>query len=219
MSRFKEDNNDTAISFPILLSYLNDAFRLLNDAYKEIATDRKINPYKKPPTTKTWHIENTITEDLVKIAENKSLEESLNFDWVNESKDLKRNNRIDIDIIYQAGLGKEKRLGIECKHLVKNTKNNDYIKKGIDRFKSGKYASKMPIAGMLGYVEQGDINDISIDLGRRIKSSFLTPFKIRKEIEYSFISKHDRSHNSKCIADFKLYHLFFDFRGLIERNK
>ncbi|MFK7980154.1 MAG: hypothetical protein AB8G86_09255 [Saprospiraceae bacterium] len=219
MSRFKEDNNDTAISFSTLLSYLNDAFRLLNSAYKEIAIDRKSNPYKKPSTTKTWHIENIITKDLVKIAENKSLEESLNFDWVNDSKDLKRNNMIDIDIIYQAGLGKEKRLGIECKHLINNTKNDYYVKEGIDRFLSGKYSSKMPIAGMLGYIEKGKIYEITTDLNKRITPNTLKPYNFEQELEHSFISEHDRSYNSESLTNFRLYHVFFDFRNLIERNK
>lgn len=219
MPRFKEDNEDISLNISILSSYLNDAFRLLNDAYNEIAIDRRANPYSKPATTKTWHIENIITEDLVRIAEKKSLQESLNFDWVNESKDLKRKNRIDIDIIYQAGLGKEKRLGIECKHLIKNTKNDYYVKGGIQKFINGDYAPKMPIAGMLGYVEQGEINHITSDLSKRIKPNTLTPFNIKRGIKYSFYSEHDRSHNSKCIADFRLYHVFFDFKDLIKRNK
>jgi len=218
MPRFKEDNNNTAVNFSILSNYLHDAFRLLNDAYKEISIDRKNNPYSRSPTTKTWHIENTITEDLVRIAESKSLQESLNFDWVNDSKDLKRKNKIDIDIIYQAGLGKEKRLGIECKHLIKNTKNDYYVKEGIDRFLVGKYAPKMPIAGMLGYIEQGEINNITSDLSKRIKPNMLIPTNMKKEIKYSFISKHDRSHHPKCIANFTLYHVFFDFKDLINRN-
>lgn len=218
MLRFSQDENNAPIDFDILLSYLNDAFRILSQAYLLIASDRKTNPYQKPEKTKTWHIENVITEELVDLAEEITIAESLNFDWINEDKDLKLKNRIDIDIVYQSGLGKSKRLGIECKHLINNSKNQSYVKEGIQRFETGKYAAKMPIAGMLGYIEKGKTSPIVEDINSKLKASQLQSFGFPHKINDTFQSIHDRSKQSDCVVKFKLYHLFLDFNELILRK-
>ncbi len=220
--RFESDSGDRPINFDTLLGHLKDAYRLLYAAYQDIAKNRKDTPYEKPEETKTWHIENIITEELVDLAEAKTEEENLPFDWVNESKDLKNKSRIDIDIIYQSGLGKSKRLGIECKYFINNDSNRKYVKDGIKRFQTAYYAAKMPIAGMLGYIEEGKVDDIVVNINNKLgEEQQLESFTFSKELEKlnTYCSKHDRSKVPNCIANFKLYHLFLDFKGLIKREK
>lgn len=218
MPRFEEDKQDEPIDYNPLLSYLNDAYRMLYIAYQDIVVEKKVEPYQKPKKTKTWHIENVITEDLVIKAEDATIAAGLNLDWVNESRDLRKKNRIDIDIIYQSGLGKNKRLGIECKHFINEDSNTKYIDNGINRFQTGYYSAQMPIGGMLGYIEINEVGNIVKGINDKLISSTLQSYQFQSKIPNSYLSNLDRSEVKDCIPNFKLYHVFLDFRDLIKRD-
>ena len=126
--------------------------------------------------------------------------------------------RIDICVIYDLTLRGEYAIAFECKRLKHNGKNQAYIKWGVMDFVSGKYAEKMPIAGMIGFIEKGMINTVCSDLKKRIeakttniKGDFVFE-KIQDDFGHSYKSEHVREGRLENIA---IYHLIFDYTGII----
>lgn len=109
----------------------------------------------------------------------------------------------------------------ECKRLENNSKNDDYIKKGIRKYVGNKYARAMPFAGMIGFVEKGNIFRIKDDINRRlielnqrgeIKTPRLLEFEeIEKDFRFTFLSSHCREASSHI----DLYHLFLDYKEIL----
>lgn len=140
-----------------------------------------------------------------------------------DEKTKKTKGRIDISAIYRLGLPSEHDITFECKRLSKNKKNRDYINEGLMDFVNGKYAEKMPLGGMVGFVEKGNISTICADLRKKIhkksptklKGEF-TSTKIQDDFEHSYKSEHKR--NNK-IGNITIYHLLFDYTGIINSTQ
>ncbi len=109
----------------------------------------------------------------------------------------------------------------ECKRLRYLGKNQLYIREGIKRYVENSYAKAMPIAGMIGFVEAGDIQGIKDDINRRLgefnekgeltTTRLLEFSKVEADFEYSYSSEHERVHNTRI----HLYHLFLDYSPII----
>ncbi|MFC2155136.1 hypothetical protein ACFLRB_01420 [Acidobacteriota bacterium] len=202
----------------ILLLYLKDAIRVLNEAYRVIQVKKKKEPYTKPASKKKWDLENILTEDLLEIAVD--IPRKLDYLWDPESKDPKKKNRIDITIIYSLQLGFEKRLGIECKRL-KNDSDlcREYYKEGIKRFITGYYSEAMPLAGMIGYIQEGNIfkiiSAINKYLDQHTTIQLLAEEKIDEILEHTYSSIHNKN---KALGRIKLYHMMLDYVDLINNK-
>lgn len=108
----------------------------------------------------------------------------------------------------------------ECKRLKDLGKNRLYIDQGIRRYVENAYAGAMPFAGMIGFVEKGDIVRIKDDIDLRLSAlngsrelttiEFLRFFKVEEDFEFSYSSKHERVRNSPIA----LHHLFLDYSSL-----
>lgn len=140
-----------------------------------------------------------------------------------DDKTNKTKGRIDISVIYNLSLSSEYDITFECKRLSKNKKNNGYIKEGLMDFVNGKYAEKMPLGGMVGFVEKGNISTICADLRKKIHKKSLTKLKgeftstkIQDDFEHSYKSEHKR--NNK-IGNITIYHLLFDYTGIIKSTQ
>lgn len=98
---------------------------------------------------------------------------------------------------------------VECKRL-KNA-SSQYIDEGLKRFINKEYSENESHAGMMGFVVDGDIKDISSSLEFKCKeeSYFDNDFVKSKasKTEYSFLTSHYR----KEIEAINIYHLFFEF--------
>ncbi len=184
------------------LKYLLDAYNLLILSYYDLLSEGyDVNHCN----------ENKIRDDIVKIAE--KLPTILKYDWITESRDLDKVNRIDIDLINPLSLGeKEKRLKIECKIVGENSYIN---RNGINSFAEGKYSSKMFLAGMIGFIKDGKIENKIENIKNKINNhktikttKNLTPYKIDEKFKHSYFSQHRRI---KPLFKIDLYHLFFDF--------
>ncbi len=198
-------------SFGSHLDYIKIAYVFLIEAYEDLIRNNYIA-----------NNENRIRDDLVKIAKLKK-NTKFPFRWITEFPDIKRNNRIDIDLATpQSLLDDSSAIKIECKVVgvneyidsKKTFKRINSPTNGIMSFISGKYSPKMPLAGMIGFVKEGDIS-VKID---RIKKKLqehqdivtiqnLTHFTICSNFKYSYHSKHKRSN----LKDISIYHLLFDF--------
>ena len=186
------------------LDYLQNSYRLLIESYDDLCEDG----YDSSSNN-----ENKIRNDLVQIAENKPSD--LKYRWITELPDLEKNNRIDIELVTPLNLS-DKNLGlkIECKIVGEEKYINS---NGISSFVEGKYASDMPLAGMIGFVKEGDIvnkiNNVKskINAHKTIKTiQNLVFYQVNKKFKYSYLSKHKRV--SK-IPKIDLYHLFLDFNS------
>lgn len=186
------------------LDFLKDSYSLLIKSYNSLCSDGYDAGGKN---------ENKIRNDLIKIAE--KLPSSLKYEWIPESVDLDKSNRIDIDLITPLSFGvKEKRLKIECKIVGED----EYINRnGISSFVSGKYADKMPLAGMIGLIKKGDIVNkidnikLKINTHKTIKTiQNLVFYQMNKKFKYSYLSKHKRINK---LPKIDLYHLFFNFNS------
>ncbi len=182
--------------------YLQTAYKLLIEAYNELQS-------------KKYNIancnENKIRNVLVRVAKKKKSE--LFFYWITEFPDIERNNRIDIELITPYSLkDDEKTIKIECKIVGEN----NYINRnGINSFVEGKYSSEMFLAGMIGFIKDGKIENKIENIKNRIKNhkeikttKNLTECTIDKKFKYSYFSQHKRT---KPLSKIDLYHLFFDF--------
>ena len=195
------------------LDYIKIAYEFLIEAYKELINNNYIAVNNN---------ENTIRDDLVKIAKSKK---NINFPfrWSTEFPDIERNNRIDIDLATpQSLIDDSNAIKIECKIVGEDkyidTKNSFERKNptnGIMSFITGKYSPQMPLAGMIGFIKDGEIQNKIRTIRKRLKNhnniitlQNLSKYIIKKEFEYSYHSKHERINNLKNIS---IYHLFFDF--------
>lgn len=108
----------------------------------------------------------------------------------------------------------------ECKRLKELGKNQLYINEGIRRYVENAYARAMPFAGMIGFIEKGNVERIKDDINLRLSklhgSGELTTieslcfFKVEEDFKFSYTSKHDRVRNSPIT----LHHLFLDYSSL-----
>jgi len=201
--------------FDRLFLYLKDAFRVLNEAYRVIRVKKKKEPYTKPASKIKWDLENILTEDLMEAAVR--IPKEFNYDLDAESKDPVKKNRIDITIIYTVGLGFEKRLGIECKRLKNGGELcREYYKNGIKRFISGYYSEAMPLAGMIGYIQEGNIPKIISSINRHLEQQttiqLIKEEKIDEILEYTCSSIHNKD---RALGRIKLYHMMLYYIDLI----
>jgi hypothetical protein len=216
MSRIDKPTIHEPWGFDKLFLYLKDAFGVLCEAYRIIQVKKKREPYTKPASKKKWDLENTLTEDLLEVAER--IPKEFNYDLDGESKDPVKRNRIDITIIYSLGLGFERRLGIECKRLKNGSELcREYYKHGIKRFITGYYSETMPLAGMIGYIQAGNtfniITAINNHLDQPTTIQLLVEEKINENLEHTYSSLHNRNKDSGRI---KLYHMMLDYIDLIK---
>src|SRR4030042_864156 len=112
------------------------------------------------------------------------------------------------------------RLLIFCSQkMILHKKNDLYVKEGIYRLILGKYAEKMPLGGMIGFVQgfkknsdmSGLVSDIKNTLteNQQIKTiRNLAFYEIDENFKYSYSSQHKRTGK---LPKIDLYHLFFDF--------
>ncbi len=195
------------------LDYIRTAYTFLIEAYQQ-QIENNYNSEEKN--------ENSIRDDLVKIAQTKK-DPKLPLIWGTETRDIVNSNRIDIHLITpycfdDANTG----IKIECKIIgedkyidSKNSFERENPTNGIMSFISGKYARYMPLAGMIGFVIDGNIKTKIDKIRQRLTKhkdietiKNLIEYSIKENFKYSYHSIHKRYSNLKEID---IYHLFFDY--------
>jgi len=108
---------------------------------------------------------------------------------------------------------------IECKRLNNSLQSpTKYISDGIIRYVFGQYSEKMPIAAMMGFIED-DLNDYPFEINELLKSH-----KTIKTVQYLILSKNHTNkyssiHNREENNDIKLYHFLLDFKNIITKKE
>ena len=196
------------------LKYLEIAYTFLIEAYQKQLKDK----YQARNNN-----ENKIRDDLVLIAKTKR-DSNFPFRWITEYPDIENNNRIDIDLATpQSLIDETTALKIECKIVgedkyIDNKKSfyrKDSPTNGIMSFITGKYSSKMSLAGMIGFIKDGKIDNKIRNIKTRLEnhidiktSQNLETYPLKEKFNYSYHSIHERYSNLDKIS---IYHLFFNY--------
>ncbi len=195
------------------LHYIREVYKFLIESYLELIANGYDSKLKD---------EGKIRDDLVILSKKKNINAIFRIET--ELRNLEKNNRVDIVLITPCSFIDETvDIIIECK-IVGEDKYIDtpssFSKKssttnGIMSFLSGKYSEKMPLAGMIGFIKEGNITSKINKIEKRIKKYHsantlenLTKYEIMSNFEYSYSSKHLKFYNSSEIT---IYHLFFNF--------
>lgn len=98
---------------------------------------------------------------------------------------------------------------VECKRL--KSASQKYISEGLYRFIKNEYSSNESYAGMIGFVVEGNITDISDELKNKcVKEKFNNnSFAKEKLKDWKFGFK--TAHNRVDKTEINLHHLFFEF--------
>lgn len=196
-----------------LYPILQDAYNALFYSHQNLYTEKLKNPYTKPIDKKKWHLEDLITDDLIRKEE--LLPKSFDYRIVNQQKDSTKNTRIDIAVQWSLKFGHAYDIKIECKLLHSNNLNY-IIDGGLKKFKNNQYSQELPLAAMLCYNTSGDIDQNIQNLNSKIEqklssSEKLDQFDIIEEYHNSFKSIHTRTSNTNI----DIYTMVFDFREII----
>jgi len=117
-----------------------------------------------------------------------------------------------IDFCFRAWDKSDGYFGAECKRLSIDQSKllQEYVVNGVNRFTSGKYASKCSVSAMIGYVQNGKISDVVSALELLMKNANLKENLVRilHEPNPEYKTVHIRDTDSESIV---LHHLFFDF--------
>ena len=115
-------------------------------------------------------------------------------------------------------LNEDEYYALECKRLDGYSKKNRlYIQEGIYRFIIEKYARDMPLAGMIGFIQNGEIVDIVLDINNKIdeENDFLIGKLLKEDIidgcDYLYSSDNTREYSNEKI---KIYHIMMDFKNV-----
>lgn len=110
---------------------------------------------------------------------------------------------------------------IECKRLTTySDKINAYIKEGILRFINLDYSKGLPLAGMIGYIEDGDPEEIVRKINNKLRLKFaqietlkeLDKHNINDKFKFSYHSRHLKD---DVIGEIDIYHLMLEYSCLI----
>ena len=104
----------------------------------------------------------------------------------------------------------------ECKRLNgSNRKARAYVDEGINRFISGKYFSDSPFAGLIGFIQCGNLKKNLEKIENIMKEEdllkardLLENIEIEKSFKNIYYSSHD---GSNILSEIEIYHIMFDY--------
>ncbi len=213
-----------SLAFDFYKDEFNNVAKLLIYSYKQMVADNE---------KLTSNHENYLRNVLVKkYLRNKDAKQKFEIGYLGfeiESGEINLNNQtvgfIDIKVLNLGNLlDEDEYYSIECKRLDGGiTKNNLYIKEGINRYVQSKYSSKMPFAAMLGFIENGNCTKIknaintSLSANKYFKTyALLSQHLFVPDFKETYISEHERKNSQ--FTDIEIFHFMFNFQGLIRKE-
>jgi hypothetical protein len=98
---------------------------------------------------------------------------------------------------------------VECKRL--KSANSQYINEGLHRFINKDYSENESYAGIMGFVVEGDIQNICFSLETKCKRESYCENDFVKKKTYNAENSFITSHKRNKIENINIYHLFFVF--------
>jgi len=116
-------------------------------------------------------------------------------------------------------------LSFECKRLNKAYQDvNEYVINGIKRYSNADYSAKMPVAGMIAFIEEGEPQEYKNEINSKLKTNktiktkdYLTNIVIDRQFDYCYLSEHYRQNSD--FNTINLYHLFFQIENVIFKTE
>ncbi|MBN1639471.1 MAG: hypothetical protein JW866_10915 [Ignavibacteriales bacterium] len=113
---------------------------------------------------------------------------------------------------------------IECKRLNKSSQDVEkYVNQGIKRFVIRQYSKKMPLAGMIAFIEEGNPLDYKDEINLKLEKSkeimtksYLEFLSLDNDFDFSYLSKHVKQNSD--FTTITLYHLFFEIGHIIIKS-
>lgn len=213
MAKISKVNIAEVWGYDRLYPILQDAYRVLYISFQNLFSEKQKNPYTRPANVKKWHLEDLITDDLIRDEDN--LPKSYDYRIVNQQKDANKNTRIDIAVQWSLRFGYAYDIKIECKLLNKDNLNY-YVDGGLSKFRTNKYSEKLALAGMIAYNTSGHVSENIQSLNAKIekkysKKELLSQFDIIDANQYSYKSTHSRIFNSNI----DIYTMVLDYKDII----
>ncbi len=110
----------------------------------------------------------------------------------------------------------------ECKRLNSHLQNtSEYINNGIKRYVKKQYSSKMPIAGMIGFIEEKTpeffVNQINEKLSKLNDKEIIITRQTLKtyDIYPDFKKSYNSIHKKIDISEIQIYHFMFSIENII----
>jgi hypothetical protein len=130
----------------------------------------------------------------------------LKLDWEGQVfKNREKLGRTDIDF-FISGFGS---FVIECKRL-KNA-SPKYINDGLNRFINKEYSKNESYAGMIGFIIEGNINNICTSLMEKCKQVNFIESEFFRSKNVDSESSFNTSHKREGTDEINIYHLFLEF--------
>lgn len=186
-------------------SYIENYILLVLKSYQSIPTESR-NITKKEEDRRT---------ELVDIMRCKKKEFNICFPISYESGEGKR--RMDI-CCYLDNLNEDAYICFECKRFLKSniTKSNfdsEYYKQGIKRFEDNLYSRHMNEAGMIAFLETGDMEKLKGLMEKELPKKSLNCLAEDSSLQYCFQNVYKTLHNRKENSKLTLYHILLDLTG------
>lgn len=168
-----------------------------------------------------------ITEESHKITKK---EEDRRTELVDAMRARKGDFHIDFPIVYESG-EKTKRMDIccyldslredyyicfECKRFLKNQITNshfdkEYYGEGIKRFEDNHYSRCMPQAGMISFLETGDMGKLKSLMCKKLPEKSVDKAFENCSLQYSFCYVYRTSHKRSFVGSgLSLHHILLD---------
>lgn len=184
-------------------NYIDNYIMLVIKSYRDISDESRML-IKKEEERRT---------ELVEIMRCKKGEFNINFPIVYEAGE--KTKRMDI-CCYLDNLKEDLYICFECKRFLK-TKINDsnfekeYYGEGIKRFEEGEYSSHMPQAGMVAFLETGDMKKLKELMEKKLPDKALDKKSENCSLQYSFCYVYKTFHKREKVGNsLSLHHILLD---------
>lgn len=186
-------------------SYIENYILLVIKSYQSISVESR-NSTKK---------ENDRRTELVDIMKHKKREFNIYFPISYESGEGKRR----MDICCYLNMNEDEYICFECKRFLKSniTQSNfksQYYEQGIKRFEDNLYSRHMNEAGMIAFLETGDMEKLKglmeKELPNKSLNCLMEDNSQQYHFQYVYKTIHDRKGNKNKLA---LYHILLDLTG------
>ena len=216
---FSEVSNLILYSYQEIVKNEQIEYTKIEDKYWVILGDRKEKPEE--------YIRNVFLDK--KYMQNKNLKRKFevnNLEFLPEVGELKERSLVGSHDIRVTGIAQKLfneadediYFSIECKRLNNEGQSpQKYVTDGIKRYIVGKYSEKMPIAGMIGFIEDNILvyND---EINKTLEKNTTIPTEqyltIKDNSTNTYKSIHQRNKNNTI----QLYHFLLEFEGIIIKN-
>ncbi len=186
------------------VNYIENYILLVIKAYQSIGNGSHIL-IKKEEERRT---------ELVEAMRNKKGEFNITFPIGYEVGE--KTKRMDI-CCYLDGLKENNYICFECKRFLKTTItkshfNKEYYGEGISRFENNEYSSCMPEAGMISFLETGNMDKLKklmeMKLPEKAMDKRYEDCSLRYSFCYVYRTMHRRKGNNHSLS---IYHILLDF--------